>query len=258
MKRAAPDKRSVKQIEPNNEYDPFARLYNRHWGAEYRIEAAPVVDRLLLSRVPKGAAVLDVCCGTGQFTEQIRQRGYELAGIDASGEMIRYARQNAPGIELTIADVRDFSLGRTFDAAYCVYESLNHVRDTKGLGRALACVRRHLKVGAPFLFDLNREEAYMLYWNNSDAVVEPDSVFITRSEYDEKTKTGKCDITAFDRAGAVWRREDFTLRQKCHSMGTAQTALFEAGFTDVTLHDARDAGMIGDAGYARTFFLAIA
>jgi SAM-dependent methyltransferase len=251
MKRAA-------AITPNTEYDPFARLYNRHWGADYRIEAAPVVERLLLSRVPNGAAVLDVCCGTGQFTEQMRQRGYELAGLDASGEMIRYARQNAPGIEFTIADVRDFSLGCTFDAAYCVYESLNHVPDAEGLGMAFACIRRHLKTGAPFLFDLNREEAYILYWNNSDAVVERDSAFITRSVYDEETKIGTCDITAFDRAGAVWRREDFTVRQKCHTMGAAQSALLEAGFTNVTLHDARDAGMVGDAGYARTFFLAIA
>jgi SAM-dependent methyltransferase len=251
MKRAPP-------ISPNTEYDPFARLYNRHWGAEYRIEAAPVVERLLLSRVPNGAAVLDVCCGTGQFTEQIRGLGYDLAGIDASAEMLRYARENAPGIPFTLADVREFSLGRTFDAGYCVYESLNHVPDAQGLGMALARVRRHLKAGAPFLFDLNREEAYILYWNNSDAVVEADSVFITRSAYDEETKIGTCDITAFDRAGAVWRREDFTMHQTCHSMGTAQSALLKAGFRDVTLHDARDAGMTGDAGYARTFFLAIA
>jgi hypothetical protein len=41
-------------------------------------------------------------------------------------------------------------------------------------------------------------------------------------------------------------------------MSTAQSALFKAGFKDVTLHDARDAGMSGDAGYARTFFLAMA
>jgi SAM-dependent methyltransferase len=249
-------------MEPNREYDPFARLYNRYWGADYRIEAAPIVERLLLSRVAAGAAVLDVCCGTGQFTEQIRQRGYEIAGVDSSKEMIRYARRNAPGVKFTVADVRRFSLGRTFDAAYCVYESLNHVPDTAGLGMAFACIRRHLKAGAPFLFDLNREEAYILYWNNTDAVVEPDGAFITRSVYDQETKIGRCDITAFDSSGrhdkAGWRREDFTVRQTCHSMSAAQSALLEAGFGNVTLHDARDAGMSGDAGYARTFFLAIA
>jgi SAM-dependent methyltransferase len=248
-----------KQIERNREYDPFARLYNSHWGADYRTEAAPIVERLLLSRVAADVAVLDVCCGTGQFTEEIYRRGYQVAGVDASGEMIRYARRNAPGVKFTIADVREFSLGHSFDAAYCIYESLNHVPDTEGLEMAFACIRRHLKAGAPFLFDLNREEAYILYWNNTDAVVERDNVFVTRSVYDEDTKIGTCDITTFDPTGkGEWRREDFTVRQTCHRMGAAQDALFEAGFKDVTLQDARDAGMQGDAGYGRTFFLAIA
>jgi len=245
-------------MERNTEYDPFARLYNRHWGADYRVEVAPIVERLLLSRVADGAAVLDVCCGTGQFTEQIRRRGYRVSGLDASGEMIRYARQNAPGVKFTVADVREFSLGCTFDAAYCVYESLNHVPDAEGLAMAFACVRRHLKPGAPFLFDLNREEAYILYWNNTDAIVEPDNAFITRSVYDEETKIGRCDVTTFDLVGTAWQRQDFTVRQTCHSMSAAQNVLFKAGFKDVTLQDARDAGMPGDAGYARTFFLALA
>ena len=127
-------KRSVPKIERNREYGPFARLYNRHWGADYRVEVAPIVERLLLSRIPDGSAVLDVCCGTGQFTEQVRQRGYNVAGLDASAEMIRFARRNAPGVKFTVADVRDFKLPHKFAAAYCVYESLNHVPDLTGHG----------------------------------------------------------------------------------------------------------------------------
>jgi SAM-dependent methyltransferase len=248
-------------MQPNREYDPFARIYNRHWGADYRLEAAPIVEGLLLSRIKPGAAVLDICCGTGQFTQQVRQRGYDVAGLDASAEMIRYAKENAPGVPFTVADVRDFSLPRTFRAAYSIYESLNHVPDIAGLGMAFACIRRHLKPGAPFLFDLNREEAYVLYWNNSDSIVEDDSVCIMRSEYEEGSGVGKYDITSFERSGgpgSAWMREDFTLHQTCHDFDAVHAALFDAGFADVTMYDARDAGMTGDAGYGRTFFLAIA
>jgi SAM-dependent methyltransferase len=255
-------KHTRRSVERNREYDPFARIYNRHWGADYRAEAAPIVQRLLLSRVEPGAAVLDVCCGTGQFTGEVRQRGYAVAGMDASGEMIRYARDNAPGVGFTIADVREFALGRTYDAAYSVYESLNHVPDIEGLKSAFACIRRHLKAGAPFLFDLNREEAYVLYWNNSDSIVEPDSVCVMRSEFDEETKKGRYDVTLFEKTGTglanAWQREDFTLRQTCHSIAAVQVALEEIGFSDITLYDARDLGMKGDAGYGRTFFLATA
>ncbi|MDP9170450.1 MAG: class I SAM-dependent methyltransferase [Acidobacteriota bacterium] len=236
----------------NNEYDPFARLYNRHWGADYRAEAFPVVERLLLSRLKPHATVLDVCCGTGQFTELVRSRGYELAGIDSSPEMIRYARENAPLAELTVADVRRFSLGRKFDAAYSVFESLNHVPELKS---AFKNVKKHLEPEGRFLFDLNREEAFVLYWNTTDSIVTEDMVCVLRMEYDEKSRIGTCDVTEFAKKGE-WTRTDYTLRQTCHDPDDVQNALFDAGFSDVSLYDARDVGMKGDAGYGRMFFLA--
>ena len=250
------------KIARNREYDPFARIYNLYWGDEYRVESAPVVARLLLSRIPAGAAVLDICCGTGQFTEMVRQLGYSVAGVDASGEMIRYARENAPDVEFTVADVRDFRLGQSFDAAYSVYESLNHVPDITGLRMAFRRIHSHLKPGGPFLFDLNREEAYVLYWNNSDSIIGPDNVCVMRSEFDQTARTGKYDVTTFERAGSAsanaWRREDFTLRQYCHDFSAVHGALSGAGFRDLSLFDARDIGIKGDVGYGRTFFLCVA
>lgn len=254
--------RAAVRVERNREYDPFAHIYNRYWGADYRTGAAPVVARLLLSRLSAGASVLDLCCGTGQFTESVRKLGYDVAGLDASAEMIRYARENAPGIAFTVADVRDFRLGRVFAGAYSVYESLNHVPDIAGLELAFACIHAHLEPGAPFLFDMNREEAYELYWNNSDSIVDGDTVLVMRSEFDETAKTGKYDVVTFERVGDAsanhWRRSDFTLRQVCHQFGSVQNALFHAGFGDLTLYDARDLGMKGDVGYGRTFFLCVA
>jgi SAM-dependent methyltransferase len=250
--------RTPKKITRNREYDPFAALYNRHWGMDYRREVMPIVERLLLAKVPEGAAILDVCCGTGQFAQSIHERGYEVQGVDGSGEMIRFARRNAPKVRFTVADVRDFSLGRKFDAAYCLYESLNHVPDVGGLTMAFRSIRRHLKRGAPFLFDLNRNEAYILYWNNTDAAAEADNAYMTRSTFDEDTRIGTCEITTFDKENGAWRRKDFTVHQTCHSMSEALAALRKAGFKNITLHDARDAGMSGDCGYGRTFFLASA
>ena len=248
--------RTAKLFKRNREYDPFAALYNRYWGADYWAEVAGIVDRLVLAKLTPGAAILDVCCGTGQFTEMIRGRGYDVEGMDASGEMIRFARRNAPKARFTVADVRDFNLPRKFDAAYCIYESLNHVPDIEGLQTAFLCIHRHLKRGSPFLFDLNRNEAFLLYWNNTDARVEADTAYITRSTFDEATGVARCDITTFSAEEGAWQRRDFTLHQTCHSIDEATKALENAGFKDIALYDARDAGMSGDAGYGRTFFSA--
>ena len=125
---------------------------------------------------------------------------------------------------------------------------------------------RSLERGAPFLFDLNREEAYVLYWNNSDSIVEENSVCVMRSAFNEETKIGRYDVTAFECVGSQsigakssrWLRKDFTLRQTFHDLGAVHKALLKAGFKDITMYDARDMGMKGDAGYGRTFFLCVA
>lgn len=244
-------------IERNTEFDPFASTYNRGWGAEYHAQAFPVVDKLLLSRLRPGAPVLDVCCGTGQFTARVARSGFQIYGVDASEGMIAFARRNAPGVEFTVADVRSFALDRKFDAAYSVFESLNHVPDLNGLGLAFSNVRRHLRSGAPFLFDLNRHDAFVVYWNDTHAIVEPDHVCALRSNYDEQTRIATCNITAFEQAGNAWKRSDFAVRQTCHNIDEVCSALRTAGFRDVTLYDSRDLCMQGDIAYARTFFLAV-
>ncbi len=244
--------------ERNIEYDPFAAIYDRYWGEEYHAQAFPVVERLLLSRLPRGARVLDVCCGTGKFTATVRQLGFALAGIDASDGMLAYARRNAPEVDFTLADVRSFSLHRKFDAAYSVFESLNHVPDVNGLQAAFSRVREHLKRGALFLFDLNREDAFFAQWNETNAIVGKADACITRSEYDEASRVGTCHFTAFELVNDSWTRRDFTLHQTCHEMNAVHDTLSTAGFADISLYDAGDLGMDEHTGYARTFFLATA
>lgn len=244
-------------IERNTEFNPFAAVYNRDWGADYHAQAFPLLDRVVLSRLSPRARILDVCCGTGQFTARVQERGFEVHGVDASEEMIRYARENAPGARLTVADVRDFSLRMQFDAAYSVFESLNHVPDAEGLDLAFACVRRHLHPGAPFLFDLNREDAFVLYWNDVHAIVEPDYVCALRSRYDQSSRVAKVKLTVFKQE-ECWTRSDFEIHQTCHETGRVQEGLLNAGFAEVSLYDSRDLGMSGDIAYARTFFLAVA
>lgn len=244
-------------VRRNREYDPFADLYNRFWGTEYRSCAQPVVERLLLSRLKPGQSVLDVCCGTGQFASEVTALGYAVTGIDASAPMVRHARRNAPDAKFTVADVRDFNLDQRFHGAFCVFESLNHIADEAGLVQAFQSVRRHLRPRAAFLFDLIGPATFRRNWNTTHAIVEDDLVCGIRMNFEESTGTGTCDITIVDKPPA-WRRRDFTVRQHCHDRATVSDALRTAGFRDVTLYSARDLGMPASYGTDRTFYLVIA
>lgn len=46
----------------------------------------------------RGRRVLDAGCGTGYLSRQLHERGANVIGIDFSEEMIRIAREKAPGI----------------------------------------------------------------------------------------------------------------------------------------------------------------
>jgi len=213
-----------------------------------------VLQQLLLSRLNPGATVLDVCCGTGQFAKQVLDGGFEVSGVDASAKMIRHARRNAPGATFTVADVRDFNVDQKFHGAYAIFESLNHIPDAAGLEQAFSSVRKHLRRGAPFLFDLVGPATYLRNWNTTHSIIEDDLVCAVRMTYDQVAGKATCEITLFDDPPA-WRRQDFRLHQHCHPTPDVLSALHAAGFRNPTLYSRRDLNIPTSLGLDRTFFL---
>lgn len=74
-----------------------------------------VVD--LLDPQP-GERVLDIGCGTGHLTATIADRGADVLGIDASGEMVAGARETYPDLDFRHADARTFAPEKQFDAVF--------------------------------------------------------------------------------------------------------------------------------------------
>ena len=236
-----------------SDYDRFAEVYSRHWGG-FSVRVFPALDQLLLAGLPEGARLLDVCCGAGHLAALLAERGLRVTGVDGSREMIARARRNAPSAELRVGDARTMAFDAgSFDAATCLFDSLNHMMTSGELSAVFARVSGALRPAGRFVFDMNMEEGYLGRWQGAVHVVEDDCVCLVRARYDPEAGIGYNDITLFERQGR-WRRADFTLRQKCHARGEVITALAAAGFTAVTTHDAeRDLHMANAAG--RTFFV---
>lgn len=91
-----------------------------------------------------GRAWLDVACGTGRHLSFLR-RSYEVAGIDVSPEMLRVARRRLPGVQLVLADMRDFDLDEEFDVVSCLFSAIAHLETERDLEKAFANFARHLK-----------------------------------------------------------------------------------------------------------------
>lgn len=216
-------------------YDPFAWIYNRHWGDSFLPVLMPVIENMALRQLPPRARILDLCCGTGQLARELTRLGYRVTGIDGSAEMLRYARENAPGVKFIQADARAFRLPEKYDAVISAFDSLNHVMKLKELATVFQRAYDSLRPGGMFLFDLNTEEGFRLEWQGDFNIIEDDHVCVVFQTYREGRRVATFDITIFRLMDGSWYRTDVKLFQKCHAPTRIKSELAKAGFTSIEI-----------------------
>jgi SAM-dependent methyltransferase len=237
-------------------YDSFASLYNNYWHWDFHQIALQALEKLLLPKLPAGARILDVCCGTGRMAHELLARGFAVTGLDRSEQMLRCAKQNAPNAQFLLADASRFVLLRHFHGALSIFDSMNHILTSTALLNTFRNVHDSLLHDGSFIFDLNLEQAYRADWDRSCSVVDDTHAFIMRGGYDTAQRLAHTKITIFQLNG-LWHRSDIVIHQRCHSLDEVAELLHHAGFRDVRIYDAQqDLGISGDLCRARVFVLA--
>jgi SAM-dependent methyltransferase len=120
-------------------------------GKDYEAEAA-ALHLLIQRRSPGAASLLDVACGTGGHLVHLRQ-WYDVAGVDADPGMLDEARGRLPEESFVEGDMRDISLGRTFDAVCCLFSSIGYMGSVEELNQAVAKMASHCRPGGVFVLD---------------------------------------------------------------------------------------------------------
>ena len=237
-----------------SDYDPFAWLYNKHWGGQFVEAALPTLTSHVLQDLSDGSRVLDLACGTGQLAAMLTERGYAVTGVDSSEAMLGYARVNAPDAEFVLSEAVSFELPHRYAAAISTYDSLNHLLKLEELQQAFGRVYAALQKGGRFMFDLNMEAGYQARWGGTSSFVEKDHVAVTRSAFDESEQLGMVDITLFRMRDGTWNRTDINLRQRCYTEEQVTSALDRIGFRKIrVLEAAADLELANQIG--RSFFI---
>ena len=241
-----------------SDYDNLAWVYNRHWGDRFLPTSLAALENLALCRVPGNASILDVCCGTGQLAQALTKRGYRVTGLDGSREMLKFARQNAPGLQFILSDARTFTLPSGFHLAVSMFDSLNHVLALRELAAVFSNARAALLDGGLFLFDLITEKGYQANWEGFSGIVEADYVCITKNSYSQAERIAKFEATIF-RLEDHWQRSDVVLPEKCYSEAEVRSALEASGFVNIVTYEYN-----GESGFKkltkdseRAFFLCL-
>jgi SAM-dependent methyltransferase len=241
-----------------SEYDPFARMYNESWGLQFCEKTFPILEKLLLKKIPPNSQILDLCCGTGQISKQLLEKGYQLTGLDGSESMLHYARQNAPKAEFILGDARYFNFEPSFNAVISTTAALNHILNLNDLQNIFNNVHASLLKDGWFFFDLYLDGVYHLQnWQGSvsEGMVKDDYAWAYRGQYYTEKKVGKYTITLFELIERKWRRSDITYLLQSYTRAEITIALEQAGFTEIIVYDRQ--GNPADSEYNLiTFFMA--
>ena len=247
-------------LKITSSYDEIAGMYDVYWADWYLPSALPALENLFFSRLKRGTAVLDVCCGSGHVTSELIARGYVVTGVDSSARLIEIARRRLPEATFTVQDVRTLKMERCFEAAISTFDSLNHILELDGLRGAFAAIHDTLFEDALFVFDMNLEEAYLSDLSQWHAHVQTDNVGLVRGTYDGRQKMARTELIWFVKSdrGDLWQRHRSVVEQRCYTEAEITAALTQAGFYNIGSMPAMQAGAAAELGYGRMFFSATA
>jgi ubiquinone/menaquinone biosynthesis C-methylase UbiE len=209
------------------DYDRIAGKYKRAKLQPWRTH----IERHTLLKIVgdvAGKAVIDLACGEGYYTRELRGRGAaRVLGVDLSHGMIELAeaeeKRNPRGIEYRVGDARTLELPEQFDLVFAAY-LLNYARTADELAEMCRAIARCLKPGGRFVTA-----------NNNPA--EPPSNFPAGRSYGY---VKRLEGEPADGTPVIWEffleEGPFEVRNYILGVETMEAAFRAAGLRDVRWH----------------------
>ena len=119
-------------------YEQIGVGYDTARAADPRI-ADQLIDLLALTG---GERILDIACGTANYTGELASRGLDMTGLDISETMLAAARQKHPQLPFILSSAEDIPApDQSFDRVMCTL-AIHHFPDmAKAFGEAARVLR---------------------------------------------------------------------------------------------------------------------
>jgi len=225
-------------------YTSFAEVYDTFMDNIPYEEWADYVQSLLTGYSILDGLVLELGCGTGSLTELLSQKGYDMIGVDNSGDMLQIAMEkravSGHDILYLLQDMREFELYGTVRAVVSICDSMNYITEYEDLVQVFKLVNNYLDPGGILIFDMNTEYKYQeILGDDTIAECREDSSFIWDNHYDRETRINEYDLSLFIRTeDDLYRRYDETHYQRSYRIQEIRQAVQEAGLELLAMYDA--------------------
>lgn len=84
----------------------------------------------IAGRPPKN--ILDVACGSGGYSKELKNKGYEITAIDLDEKMIADLKEKDKEVDARVLNMQNIeALDKKFDLIFCIGNSLVHLKDNE-------------------------------------------------------------------------------------------------------------------------------
>lgn len=233
-----------KDMDMGKQYSSVAGVYDAlNSDFDYEAYADYIQGQIKKHQKTDTSLVLDLACGTGKMTFLLRERGYDMTGVDISEDMLSMARDIS--YEKDINDIlwlcqkmQDFELYGTVDACACCLDSLNYLTKKSDLDRCLALVHNYLIPDGVFVFDVNTPYRFKNAYAQNAYILECENALLAwQNDYNEKSRLCKFYLTLFEEnEDGSYSRSDEVQTERCYSKKQICDALARAGFEILSIH----------------------
>ncbi|SDZ40251.1 Methyltransferase domain-containing protein [Proteiniborus ethanoligenes] len=222
-------------------YKEFAYIYDTLMHDVDYSKWMDFIKDILIAYNVKSQEVLEIGCGTGNFTRLLCEAGYKVTAFDLSEDMlsIAYDKLNSyRNIQLLNQDMTDFNINKSFEAIISVCDSINYLVDYLDLEKCFNRVYSHLEPGGIFVFDINSFYKLKHIIGNNTFIEDNEAIFyVWENEFFEEDNTCEFYITFFVKSQDLYKRFDEVHIEKAYTYLEIEKTLKKAGFENINVYD---------------------
>lgn len=186
--------------------------------------------------------LLDLACGTGEFSNEFARRGISVIGVDISEEMLCIAKEKSEeqgnDILYICQDAASLDLHGKVDGAVCLLDSLNHIIDYNDFCKAIERVALFLCDEGLFIFDVNTIYKHRQVLGDNTFVLEEEGVYcVWQNFYNPEDNTVDIALDFFEGDGENYKRYSEDITERAYTEKEIKNALKKAGLEILAVYD---------------------
>lgn len=216
-------------------YGIFARVYNELMDDSLFLKW---LDYTKAHITDTDAKILELGSGNGQLAILLKEKGFDIAGLDLSAEMLSLAkeRQETAGVEFPLyhVDMRDLSSFGLYDAIISFCDTLCYLETKEDLATVFSQVYEHLETDGQFLFDVFTTEHIESLEGYSYHDEIPEIIFTWDSFHGEEPHSVEHELSFFvEQEDGNYERVMELHQERTYPIDTYKEMLKKAGFKNI-------------------------